>query len=180
MRLNSPLFAIVPLAVLASCAATAPRRAATATPTHATVADPYLRSLVGDWQITRTFSDKVVENQMDVRPVLDAGFVQLHMTCPDPADPYEAIVLVGYDADAAEYVAYWCDTFGPTYSSVGRGKRIGETIEFRFNYPSGPFFNTWVHDPATDSWTFTGESQRPDGTRSFFARDQVTRRPSSR
>ncbi len=178
-RIILPL-ALVPIAALASCAATSPHDSPAAlSPHHAsiTASDPYLQALVGDWHIHRTFADKVVANEMDVRPVLEGSFIQLHMISPDPNDPYEAIVLVGFDADAAEYVAHWCDSFGPAYSTVGRGKRVANTVEFRFEYPSGPFFNTWVHDPAADSWTFTGESQRPDATRSFFAKDLVTRRP---
>ncbi len=174
------LLALIAIAGLGSCAATsADDSSATHLRHHASITarDPYLQALVGHWYIQRTFADKVVANDMDVRPVLDGSFIQLHMVSPDPSDPYEAIVLVGFDADSGEYVAHWCDSFGPAYSAVGRGKRSADTIEFRFEYPSGPFFNTWVHDAAADSWTFTGESQRPDATRSFFAKDLVTRRP---
>lgn len=167
-----PFLALVPTLALAACAGHAPRHVPVANAQAAR--DPYLAALVGDWHIQRTFADKTVPSSMDVRPVLDGEFIRLHMTSLDPRDPYEAIVLVGFDADSAEYVAHWCDSFGPAYSAVGRGKRSANTLELRFDYPTGPFFNTWVHDPAADTWTFTGESANADGTRSFFARDWVT------
>lgn len=137
--------------------------------------DPYLRHLVGGWDIQRSIRAKVVGNHLDVEPVLGGAFVRLHMQSTTPTDPYEAIVLVGYDAERGEYVAHWCDSFGPGMSAVGRGKREGERLELRFEYPNGPFFNTWVRVPETDEWTFTGESGSADGSRRLFARDVAKR-----
>jgi hypothetical protein len=57
---------------------------------------------------------------------------------------YEAIVLIGYIYESAEYVAHWTDTFGGKFSAIGKGRRIGNSIEFRFEYPNGPFFNTFT------------------------------------
>lgn len=168
-------FAVTAIACagLVACAGGPPQAPSTAA---VSTSDEYLRCLVGEWDITRSIRGKVVGNHMVVAPVLDGNFVQLHMTSTTLSDPYEAIVLVGARSDTREYVAYWCDSFGPEYSAVGRGVRVGDRLELRFEYPDGPFFNTWVHDPGADSWTFTGENSAADGSRRLFARDVVTRR----
>ena len=137
--------------------------------------DVYLRNLVGEWTIERSIRGKVVGNRMSVEPALGGGFVRLHMESTTPSDPYEAIVLVGFDATRGEYVAHWCDSFGPAYSAIGHGKRDGQRLELRFEYTSGPFFNTWEYDAAADRWSFTGESGSASGERTLFARDAVTR-----
>ena len=137
--------------------------------------DAYLRNLVGEWSIERSIRGKVVGNRMSVESALGGAFVRLHMESTTPSDPYEAIVLVGFDTTRGEYVAHWCDSFGPAYSAIGHGKRDGQRLELRFDYPSGPFFNTWEYDPAADRWTFTGESGAASRERTLFARDVVTR-----
>lgn len=138
--------------------------------------DPFLQRLVGEWDTVRTMDDKVVASVMHAEPVLGGAFVQLHLRCLAPDDPYEAVVLVGRADDRGGYVAHWCDTFGAAYSEVGRGTLADSAVEFRFNYPSGPFFNTWRYDPAQDAWTFTGESQNAGGSRTLFAREVIRRR----
>ncbi len=165
-------FALCVLPALAGCA---DARIAHG-PAVGRAADPYLRSLVGEWDIERSIRGKVVGNRMTVTPVLGGAFVELHMESTTEGEPYEAVVLVGFDATERRYVAHWCDSFGPGYSAVGKGTREGQRLELVFDYPSGPFFNTWVFDPAADGWTFTGESGSPDGSRSLFARDVVRRR----
>lgn len=169
-----PLLAVLALAAaLVGCAGAKPEQPADAGGPRV---DGYLQNLVGEWAIERSIRGKIVGNRMTAAPVLGGRFVQLHMQSTSAADPYEAIVLVGYDQARGEYVAHWCDSFGPGYSALGRGSRTGDRLELRFDYPIGPFFNTWAFDPATGVWTFTGESGSPDGTRKPFARDVITRR----
>lgn len=163
-------FVVIPVALLAAC--TASPRVAPQTP----ATDPYLAHLVGDWHIERTIRGETVTNDMHVEPVLGGAFVRLHMVSTTPDQPYEAIVLLGFDPDRTEYVAHWCDSFGPGYSALGKGKRQGSRVELVFAYPDGPFFNTLDFDESSDSWTFTGESSAPGGTRKLFAHDVVTRR----
>jgi hypothetical protein len=93
------------------------------------------------------------------------------------ADPpqYEAIVLIGYEHANQRYVAHWCDTFGGKFSSVGYGKRDGNKIEFKFDYESGPFYNTFTWNPETNTWTSRGENE-VNGKRVLFMTD-TARRP---
>jgi hypothetical protein len=136
--------------------------------------DKFIDNLVGDWKITRKIRGKVVENTATARWVLNHQFLELHMK--DAADPptYEAIVLIGYDHACQRYVAHWCDTYGGGFSALGHGKRSGDSIEFEFHYPDGPFYNTFTWEKAK-GWTFRMESQRKDGKRVLFAVDTLRR-----
>ncbi|HTS22511.1 MAG TPA: hypothetical protein VMN79_11975 [Casimicrobiaceae bacterium] len=60
-------------------------------------------------------------------------------------------------------------------AALGRGTRTGNSIEFRFDYPEGPSFNTFVWLPESDQWLFRMESQAADGKRQAFATDTLVR-----
>jgi hypothetical protein len=146
-----------------------------AAPRRGRLEDQFLQNLVGDWTISRKTRGTVVTNSLNAEWVLQHRFVQLHMK--DVADPpeYEALVLIGYDGSTETYVALWCDTFGGQYAAAASGKRVGNSIEFIFNYADGPFHNTFSWDPAA-TWTFLMEAEGKDGKRQFFAEDTVRRK----
>jgi len=137
--------------------------------------DKLIENLVGDWKITRKIRGKEVENRATASWVLNHQFLELHMK--DVAEPptYEAIVLIGYDHAGRRYVAHWCDTYGGGFSAMGHGKRSGDSIEFEFQYPDGPFYNTLTWDGVAKGWTFRMESQRKDAKRALFAVDTFRR-----
>ena len=108
--------------------------------------------------------------------MLGHQFVELHMLDVERPPMYEALVLLGYDVQRAQYVAHWCDSFGGGYAGIGHGVRRGDAIEFRFDYPDGPFFNTFAWDAAAGAWTCTLESGAADGARRPFAVDRLVRR----
>jgi hypothetical protein len=138
--------------------------------------DEFIENLVGEWRLSRKIRGKEVENTASVKWVLNHQFLELHMK--DTVDPpaYEAIVLIGYAHADKKYVAHWCDTYGGKFSAVGSGKRAGDSIEFEFRYPDGPFFNTFTWDAGAKSWTFRMESQGKDGKRVPFAVDTLRKR----
>jgi hypothetical protein len=137
--------------------------------------DEFIENLVGDWKLTRTIRGKEVVNRVKVAWVLNHQFLQLHMK--DVADPpaYEALVLIGYVHADKKYVAHWCDTYGGKFSAVGHGKRSGNSIEFEFQYPDGPFYNTFTWDAKARGWTFRMESRNKNGKRVLFAEDTLRR-----
>jgi hypothetical protein len=137
--------------------------------------DPFIENLVGDWRIRRKIRGKEVENTATAKWVLNHQFLELHMK--DVADPptYEAMVMIGYDHATGRYVAHWCDTYGGGFSAMGRGKRSGDSIEFEFQYPDGPFYNTFTWNAPAKSWICRMESQRKDGKRALFAVDTLRR-----
>jgi hypothetical protein len=137
--------------------------------------DAFLDNLVGRWDIERKIRGAVAHNSLDAEWVLQHRFVRLHMK--DVAEPpkYEAIVLIGFDPAAGRYVAHWTDTFGAQYAAIGYGKRSGESVEFAFQYPDAPFYNTFTWDPAKRTWKMLLENAAADGKRSLFAEDSVRR-----
>jgi hypothetical protein len=136
--------------------------------------DDLISRLEGTWRIRREIRGTQVENRATCAWVLNHQFLQLHMK--DAATPprYEAIVLIGYVYAEKQYVAHWTDTFGAKFSSVGRGLRSGNSIEFRFEYPDGPFFNTFTWHPERSEWVCRLENQAPSGDRQLFATDTWT------
>lgn len=139
--------------------------------------DDLIARLEGTWNLTRRIRGAEFRNTVSASWVLQHQFLLLQMR--DTATParYEADVYIGYSHAAQEYVAHWIDNFGGHFAGVGRGKRAGNHVEFRFEYPDGPFFNTFSWDPATDTWNCHLESVAKDGTRQTFARDSLTRSP---
>lgn len=139
--------------------------------------DELFAQLEGEWLLTRQIRGTEVKNTVVADWVLQHQF--LHLRMRDVATPprYEAEVYIGYAHAAKEYVAHWIDNFGGHYSAVGRGRREGHSVAFRFEYPDGPFFNTFTWDPATGTWTCHLEAVGKDGVRSTFARDRLVRQP---
>lgn len=137
--------------------------------------DKFIDNLVGNWKLTRAIRGKQVGNSVRVEWVLNHQFLKIHMI--DTASPpaYEALVLIGYSYADQRYVIHWCDTFGGKFSSIGFGRRSGNSIEFEFKDPDGSFFNTFTWDPKAKGWTFLMESSGKDGKRGLFAVDTLRR-----
>jgi hypothetical protein len=137
--------------------------------------DALLEKLAGDWRITRRHDGETSQHTLRAEWVLQHQFLQLHMKHAADPPEYEAVVLIGYDPLQKHYVAHWCDTFGGQFSALGTGRRTGDAIEFAFQYPDGPFYNTFTWDPNAKGWTFRGEASGKDGKRVLFAEDTVRR-----
>jgi len=137
--------------------------------------DEFIDNLAGDWKLTRRIRGKEVANTVKAEWVLNHQFLQLHMK--DVADPpsYEALVLIGYSHADKQYIAHWCDNYGGKFSAIGYGKRSGDSIEFQFEYPDGPFYNTFTWNAKAKGWTFRMESVEKNGKRALFAEDTLRR-----
>ena len=121
--------------------------------------DPLLDKLVGDWNVERKLgSGRVAKNTVHVEWVLQHQFLELHYR--DVATPamYEALVLIGYDELAKDYVCHWMDNFGADGSAMGiapRGAEGSNAIEFKFTPKTGDLTNRFAFDPKTGVWTST-------------------------
>jgi Protein of unknown function (DUF1579) len=104
--------------------------------------------------------------------VLNHQFLRLHMKDVKVPAAYEAMVFIGYDNTSDRYVAHWIDVFGGGFSeTLGYGQKTGNSIKFVFEYPDGPFHNTFTWSPAAKTWTFLGEMKDDAGTWRIFAED---------
>jgi hypothetical protein len=67
-----------------------------------------------------------------------------------PQDCQAAIrsdAMIGYDNMSERYVVHWIDVFGVRFSeTLGYGKRVGNEIDFIFEYPDGPFRTNLIWD----------------------------------
>jgi hypothetical protein len=137
--------------------------------------DDLIARLEGNWHLTRKIRGTEVRNDVAATWILNHRFLQMHMKDVETPPAYEALVLVGYVPESGQYVAHWCDTYGGKFSAMGTGVRSGNTVEFRFAYPDGPFFNTFTWSPDRDQWVMRLESQDSTGKRSVFAIDTLDR-----
>jgi len=135
--------------------------------------DDLVSNLEGDWNLTRMIRGKKERNIVKATWVLNHQFLQIHMKDVSNPPAYEALVLIGYIHSSGQYTAHWCDTFGGKFSAIGTGVRVGNSIEFRFNYPDGPFFNTFTWLPDKNQWVMRLESQDSSGARNPFATDTL-------
>jgi hypothetical protein len=138
--------------------------------------DVFIDNLVGKWKLTRKFKARTVENIVKAEWVLNHQFLLLHMKDETNPPAYEAMVFIGYDNTNERYVAHWIDVFGGRFSeTLGYGTRAGNSIKFVFEYPDGPFHNTFNWNPATKSWTCLMQQKDKSGKWTVFAEDTLRR-----
>ena len=138
--------------------------------------DELLDKLVGSWKLTRRIRGQTVENSVTAEWVLNHQFLLVHMK--DVANPpaYEAMVFIGYDNTSERYVVHWLDNFGGRFSeTLGYGVRSGNSIKFVFEYPDGPFHNTFTWDEKTSGWNFLAQTKDKTGKWVVFAEDTLRR-----
>lgn len=179
-NIRHPAFTLVFAATLTLviCAAAAPLAAAQEPldGENRIFKDELLENLVGDWKLSRKMFGKLGENTVKVDWVLNHQFLRIHMKDVATPSQYEAMVFIGYDNMSERYVAHWIDVFGGRFSeTLGYGKRDGNSIKFVFEYPDGPFHNTFTWNPSDKTWRFLGEQKNKEGKWSVFAEDQLRR-----
>ena len=139
--------------------------------------DDFLDNLVGDWKLTRKMMGQSAESTVKAEWVLNHQFLLMHMKDVSNPPNYEVMVFIGYDNTSERYVAHWIDVFGGRFSeTLGYGKRSGNSIKFVFEYPDGPFNNTFTWNPETKRWFFLMEQRDQTGKWSTFA-EETLRRP---
>ena len=143
------------------------------------VHDTLLDHLAGDWRIERTMRGRATSSTAHGEWVLNHQFLLLHyQDAPRTATPsgYEAMVFIGYDNASERYVVHWIDIFGGRFSeTLGYGTRDGNAIRMVFEYPDGPFYNTFTFDPATRAWSTLMRSKNQKGDWVTFATERFTK-----
>jgi len=140
------------------------------------VRDDLLDRLAGKWDLTRKIRGKTARNSVDAEWVLDHQFLEVHMRDVATPPEYELKLFIGYDNASERYVAHWIDVFGGRFSeTLGFGRRDGNSIRFVFEYPDGPFHNTFTWDEAASGWTCLLEQKNGAGQWAVFAEDTLRR-----
>jgi len=139
--------------------------------------DEFLNNLAGDWKLTRKIHGQTSQSEVHAEWVLNHQFLLIHMKETSDPSQYEAIVYIGYDNTSERYVAHWIDVGGGRFSeTLGYGTRDGNSIKFNFEYPDGPFHNTFTWYPETKSWVSLMEHKDQRGKWVNFAEDVLRRR----
>lgn len=141
---------------------------------HNVFHDDLLDNLVGEWRVAGKIRGKPAEQTYEARWALNHQFLRLHEVGAgavlDGQVRYEAMVFIGYDNTSDRYVAHWLDVYGGRFSeTVGYGTRSGNSIRFVFEYPEGPFHNTFIWQPKTNTWHFVLETKNSKGKWMNFA-----------
>jgi hypothetical protein len=140
--------------------------------------DELLENLTGKWALTRKIRGKEVQNTVEADWVLNHQFLRIHMIDVAAPPQYEALVFLGFDHASERYVAHWLDLLGGRSSeTLGYGKRDGKSIRFVFEYPDGPFHNTFTWDPESKTWACLLENKNDSGQWVQFAQDSLRRSP---
>jgi len=138
--------------------------------------DALFDNLVGNWKMTGKVMGRPVEYSFKSEWILNHQFLQLHLKDINNPPTYEAIVYIGYDNTSERYVAHWVDVFGGrTSETLGFGARSGNSTKFVFEYPDGPFHNTFNWQPEAKTWNFLLERKVETGKWTVFAEYNLRR-----
>lgn len=142
--------------------------------------DDLVDHLDGAWKIDGQVMGREVHHEVEAEWVLNHQFLRIHektaASAPASERRYEAIWFLGYDAISERYVLHLMDIFGTRYSeTLGYGTRDGNSIRFVFEYPDGPFHNTYRRSPGSGAWQWLLEQKDKDGRWTKFADFKLTR-----
>jgi hypothetical protein len=138
--------------------------------------DQLLENLVGTWDATGQVRGRAVENVFTASWVLNHQFVELHLLDKGQPPQYEAILFLGLDHMSERYVVHWIDVFGGRASeTLGFGVRADNSMKLMFEYPDGPFRDTFAWSPAKNTWHFLLETKNDEGKWFTFAEYDLRR-----
>jgi hypothetical protein len=138
--------------------------------------DSLLDNFAGNWTAVRARTRQTTTSAVHVEWLLNHQFIEIHYRDTVSASGYDAMVFIGHDNVSDRYVAHWIDIYGGRFSeTLGYGTRDGNAIRFVFEYPDGPFVNTYTWNPADRSWTSLMRQKNAAGAWTTFATERFTR-----
>lgn len=141
--------------------------------------DDLVNHLVGSWKIEGAVMGMSAHHDVEADWVLNHQFLRItektSADAPAGESKYDAVWYLGWDGVSERYVLHLMDTFGGRFSeTLGYGTRDGNQIKFVFEYPDGPFHNTYRWNPAEKSWQWLLEQKDKDGKWTPFADLRLT------
>jgi len=135
------------------------------------------REHCGDWVLRGKLAGRETVHDISAEWALHRGYLRLHEISrektPSGAAAYEAIIFISYRAKTDDYTCLWLDSTsneGLVAEGFGHAKRSGNSLPFVFRDATGQlsFENTFVYDPAADSWQWildnvAAEKRKPFG-----------------
>lgn len=144
-------------------------------------ADGFIEHLAGSWTLTGKVGASDAHHDVRAEWVLNKQFLRIEektsANAPAGERRYDSIWYLGYDPVSERYVLHLMDTFGARFSeTLGYGVREGNEIKFVFEYPDGPFHNTYRWNPEEKSWQWLMEQKDKNGKWAPFANLKLTQR----
>lgn len=115
---------------------------------YAALQDDLLDRLVGKWNVTGTTHGTPTTQTLEVDWVLNHQFLRIYQKSSENARggsvPFEAMLMVGYDATSKNYVLHPMNIRGGQDAGVGFGRRTGNEISFAYYNITPPGVNSTV------------------------------------
>lgn len=136
--------------------------------------DDLVDHLAGSWKLEGTVMGNNAHHDVQADWVLNRQFLRItektSANAPANERRYDSVWYLGYDSISERYVMHLMDTFGGRFSeTLGYGTRDGNQIKFVFEYPDGPFHNTYRWNPSDNTWQWQMEQKDKDGKWTPFA-----------
>lgn len=142
---------------------------ATADPAHAA-----LDRLTGCWDAPGEVMGKPVKGRARGAWRLGGRYLLLEWHGLDPADPYDAAILLG-GYDKTKLASTWMDSFGAANGATGKGAVTDGAIAVDYAYPEASYANRLI--PEGKGWRWTIVERKPDGSEKPFASYRLTPTP---
>ncbi len=145
--------------------------------------DSLVDHLAGAWKLEGTVMGNNAHHDVQADWVLNHQFLRIQektsANAPAAEHAYDSIWYLGYDSISERYVLHLMDVFGGRFSeTLGYGTRDGNQIRFVFEYPDGPFHNTYRWNVAENSWQWLMEQKDKNGKWVLFANLKLTKAES--
>lgn len=137
-----------------------------ADPAHAA-----LDRLAGCWDAPGEVMGKQVQGRVRGAWRLGGRYLLLEWHGLDPADPYDAAIVIG-DHDKIKIRSAWMDSFGAGNGATGQGEVKDGTIAVDYAYPESVYANRWA--PDGKGWRWTIVERKRDGSEKPFASYRLT------
>jgi hypothetical protein len=142
--------------------------------------DGLVNHLASSWKLEGKVMGNNAHHDVQADWVLNRQFLRIQektaANAPATERRYDSIWYLGYDPISERYVLHLMDTFGARFSeTLGYGTRDGNQIRFVFEYPDGPFHNTYSWNAEEKSWQWLMEQKDKDGKWVPFADLRLTR-----
>jgi hypothetical protein len=147
-----------------------------------TFQDPLLDHMIGKWVLRGSIAGKNTTHDIVSEWVLGHQYMRIQEVSREKdarnQPVYDAIILIGRDLQSGQCTCLWLDNTGTwdfTSQAIGRAKRSGDAIAFRFGSNDGSGVNTTLsYDKNADIWQWSIDNET-GGKIQTFARVKLTR-----
>lgn len=142
-----------------------------------------LNRLAGQWVLSGTLAGRETTHDVSADWTLNHGYLRLHEVSRAKKASgdavYEAIIFIAYNEKTKDYTCLWLDSTsneGLNAQGIAHARSKGDSLPFVFRDQKGQvsFENTFVYDPASDSWKWVMDNVDA-GKRKPFGRVTLVR-----